>query len=114
MVMCGSTVVHAADRQAKLKELTSEIDMKLYKQSLRDVRASVNKLINKYWQNGDSLEIKFDHSLETKGRPSLWFRAYEMLGDEKYLHAGLDYVDAIIETPALQRGFGLITLTPGV
>jgi len=34
----------------------------------------------------------------------MWFRGHEMLGDEKYLEAGLDLVDAILQT---QRADGM-------
>ena len=34
----------------------------------------------------------------------MWFRGYEMLGEKKYLQAGLDFVDAILQT---QRGDGM-------
>ncbi len=109
LMTLGSAVTRAADKRKELEKLTDRIDTELYKQSEKDVRASLDRLIEKYWQPGDELRVNFDHDTETKGRPSLWFRGYEMLGDETYLKAGLDFVDELLET---QQSSGMFSTKP--
>ena len=87
----------AADTQAELDAALKKIDMELYKQSEADVRGFLDKLIEKYWQPGRELEIDYDcGGLGAIG--AMWFRGYEMLGETKYLQAGVDFVNAILQT----------------
>lgn len=84
-------------KKAKLKKLLTKIDMELYKQSEADVRRLLDKLIEKYWKPGQALDMNYDTGgLAAIG--AMWFRGYEMLGEKKYLQAGVSLVDAILQT----------------
>jgi len=86
-----------ADSEAALREQTAKIDMDLYLQSEADVRALLDSLIATYWKPGQTLHLNYDcGGLGPIG--AMWFRGYEMLGEKKYLQAGLDLVDAILQT----------------
>jgi hypothetical protein len=92
-----------ADTQAELDATVEEIDMKLYEQNEADIRALLVKLIETYWKPGQTFNVYYDCAAHGS-YGAMWFRGYEMLGDEKYLKAGLDMVDGIIQT---QYGNGM-------
>jgi len=86
-----------ASRQDELNATLNKIDMKLYEQSEADVRGLLDKLIETYWKPGQTLKVSYD--VGGQGAiAAMWFRGYEMLGEKKYLQAGLDFVDAILQT----------------
>ena len=92
-----------AHTQADLDAAIKKIDMKLYQQSEADVRGMLDKLIEKYWKPGQRLDVGYDCGGQA-ATGAMWFRGYEMLGEKKYLQAGVDFADAILQT---QRGDGI-------
>ena len=87
----------AEQNDQNLQALLKQIDTKLYEQSETDVRGVLDKLIETYWKPGQTLNVNYD----TGGHGAIcamWFRGYEMLGEKEYLQAGLDFVDAILQT----------------
>ena len=93
-----------ADTQADLDAALKKIDTDLYKQSEADLRAFLDGLIETYWRpGGKDFGVSFDCGGQAVLAPML-LRAYEMLGDEKYKKAGLDFADALLQ---IQRLDGL-------
>lgn len=86
-----------ADSQAELDAAITKIDMTLYEQSEADVRGVLDRLIETYWMSGQTLNANYDCGGHG-ALGAMWFRGYEMLVEEKYLRAGLDLVDAILQT----------------
>ena len=98
----GSVAAQAAT-QAELGAALKKIDMELYQQSEADLRGVLDALIEKYWQPGQELQMDYDCG-GLGGLGAMWFRGYEMLGEQKHLLAGSDLVDAILKT---QRSDGM-------
>jgi len=98
MYLSTATQVYA---QAPLGELISKIDLILLGQSEQDIRNWLDARITEsgefgvYPWIGSSLNIKGDTAFLNLSRGAFadaaaqFFRAYEMLGDKKYLEAGL-------------------------
>ncbi len=96
IVASGNTRARAGT-QAELDAALAKIDMQLYEQSEADVRGLLDQLIETYWKPGQTLQTGYDcggHGAVC----AMWFRGYEMLGEETYRQAGLDFVDAILQT----------------
>ncbi len=97
-----------ADTQAELDAAIKKIDMKLYEQSEADVRAWLDARIEKYGDFGvypDLLghaRVEGDRAHFNLSRGGICdagaqlFRAYEMLGDKKYLAQALKTADALL------------------
>jgi len=97
-----------ADTQAELTAALKKIDMKLYEQCEADVRAWLDARIARYGDFGvypDLLghaRIEGDRAHFNLSRGGIcdagaqFFRAYEMLGDKKYLAQALKTADALL------------------
>jgi len=105
----GLTGVQArTDTQVELDAALKKIDTELYKQSEADLRAFLDRLIETYWRpGGKDFAVSFDCGGQAVLAPML-LRAYEMLGDQKYRKAGLDFADALLQ---IQRPDGLFPST---
>ena len=90
--------VKAEDNDKTLQALLKQIDAKLYEQSESDVRKLLDATIEEHWsKQGHTVAVNWD----TGGLGCLagmWFRGWEMLGEERYREASLDFADAIIQT----------------
>jgi outer membrane protein assembly factor BamB len=100
--------VTQADAQSTLGKLTSGIDRVLMEQNEQDIRAWLDARIK---ESGDFGVYNFGWHLSFKGdtakadlnrggladAAAQFFRAYEMLGDKKYLNAGLKTADFFLK-----------------
>ena len=102
----------------ELKFLLSKIDIELYEQSEADIRAWLDTRIKEYkdfgiypYLQGWPFQRKGDRfllSLKPGGyadSAAQFFRAYEMLGDKKYLDAGLRTVEFYLKVQQPQGHF---------
>lgn len=90
-------------QQEGINVLLSKIDSEMYAQCEKDIRESLDKLIEKYGVYGiyppkdrDWIENSIKVDLEEGQLPpaaARFFRAYETFGDETYLQAGLKTAD---------------------
>ena len=108
-----------ADTQAELDEALKKIDVQLYEQSQADVRAWLDARIAKYgdfgvyefWADDLNVKIRGDRAEFSLGRGGIcdcaaqMFRAYEMLGNKKYLDAGLKTADVLLHVQQPQGHF---------
>ncbi len=95
LTLCAAHV--RGDERAELEAALKRVDMRLCEQTEADVRGLLDKLLQTYWKPGQTLSVSYD----TGGHGAIcamWLRGYEMLGEERYLQAGLDSVDAILQT----------------
>lgn len=95
----------AGARRAELETLLTKIDMKLYEQCEADVRAWLDQRVETYGEFGvypfrrRMMKILGDKATLDLNRggyadaAAQFFRAYEILGDKKYLGAGLRTAD---------------------
>ena len=108
----GGETVHygeltAKQRQAKQKELDSllkKIDTKLVKQCDADIRKWLDRQIAAippaYADN------KEQYSYKLRGGAVVFFRAYEIFGDKKYLDAGLKCADLVLKAQSPRGHWG--------
>ncbi len=99
----------SADERA-LQPLLEKIDTELYEQSEADVRAWLDAMIERYGEFGvypdhlgrqvrfgdDRAQVNFGDGWAAEA-PAMFFRAYEMLGEEKYLDAALKFCDFLLQ-----------------
>ncbi len=92
-----------------LQQLLDQIDMELYEQSEADIRAWLDALMEQsgglgvYQEHLGRVAFHEDRTPFSFGdgwtaeAPAMLFRAYEMLGDEKYLDAALRFCDVLVQ-----------------
>ena len=110
-------VIAAADARDELKAAIAKIDVKLYEQSLADVRAWLDARIRESgdfgvysfgWSSvrirGNTAQVDLNRGAHADAAAQ-FFRAYEMLGDRKYLEAGLKTADFYMQVQQAAGNF---------
>ncbi|MFO7902908.1 MAG: hypothetical protein R6U98_09620, partial [Pirellulaceae bacterium] len=96
----------AAANEPALEEMLEKIDRDLYERSEADIRAWLDTMIDRYGEfgvypahhgamvsfSGDEARVNFGDGWAAE-TPAMFFRAYEMLGEDKYLEAALGFCD---------------------
>jgi len=102
-------------KQAELKKLLAKIDTKLVEKYEADIREWLDEQIAKPLKKpGWEKNWRLDWSVYTKasltplnGQAVVFFRAYEIWGDKKYLKAGLKRADVFVKSQTKQGPYRL-------
>ena len=99
----------ARAEQEALDRLLEKIDRELYEQSEADIRAWLDAMIERYGEfgvypahggqvrfNEDQAQVNFGDGWAAEA-PAMFFRAYEMLGERRYLDAALKFCDFLLQ-----------------